>query len=232
MPHEILHSVKAIFFDLDNTLIQRDRSFKEVLPSWLGTRVPHLAQSEYEDQIEQIIRHDNRGFSDRHKFARWIKHNYQTNNLSADILSEFATAIALNIKRDDHLVGLISSLKKHYVLGVISNGSSQTQRLKLQRSGLCEVFDDDKIYLEGEAGLAKPDPALFNLVGQDQKISCKEILFVGDHPINDMQGASRVGMKTCWVRHRQDLSDCMVRPDMVVDTIEDFFKNVVYAEHE
>lgn len=225
MRHEIFDSVTAVFFDLDNTLISRDASFKEILPTWLKSNVPELHEAEYGSHVVQIMLNDRSGFCDRDEFALWIQRKYKLEALSRQqIISDFASAIAANIKRNFEVIEFVFSLRKRYALGIISNGSGRTQRQKLNKAGLQKSFDADKIYIEGETGIAKPDPAMFLLPFQQHRIFPEDTLFIGDHPIDDIGGASRAGMKTCWIKGQQDTSDLAVSPDVIVASIDDLFQ--------
>jgi putative hydrolase of the HAD superfamily len=227
MLHEIFRSVKAVFFDLDNTLISRDESFRETLPLWFARTVPSLPETEYENHIQRIMMYDKSGLSNRVSFGSWIRSFYKITDLTEqEILTAFAESIAGNINRNDIVNEFLRSIKRQYLIGVISNGSSKTQRLKLHHAGLQDVFDSDKIYIEGETGFAKPHPSMFAIPIRDHEIPPDEILFIGDHPIDDVYGASLAGLKTCWIKRGQPLSDLVVKPNLIIETVEDLFQQI------
>ena len=224
MRGDIFGSVKAVFFDLDNTLISRDASFREILPLWFAQFVPDMPETDYGVQITQIMLRDQNGFANRDEFGSWVKRQYSLNTISAkQVISDFAAAIAGNIKRNEEMIDFVLSLRDRYTLGVISNGSGRTQRLKLANAGLEDAFDADKIYIEGETGIAKPDLAMFLLPCQQHHISPGEMLFIGDHPIDDIGGASHAGMKTCWIRRGKSLWDLTCSPDVTITSMEELF---------
>ena len=53
----------------------------------------------------------------------------------------------------------INELGRRYRLGLLTNGPSDIQRLKLQRTGLASRFET--VSISGETGLGKPTPAAF-----------------------------------------------------------------------
>ncbi|MEJ1241947.1 HAD family hydrolase [Chryseolinea sp. T2] len=224
MRHQIFESVAAVFFDIDNTLVARDISLRTILPGWLLKHAPHLDGAELPDHVDQIMDYDRSGFTDRHEFATWIRRRYLRKEFAtSQIISDFAKAISENIRRDDSVIDFVLSLRKGYTTGIISNGSGRSQRLKLDRAGLQGAFDDDKIYIEGERGMGKPDPEMLLLPFHEHGIIPDRILFIGDHPQEDMSGAASVGMKTCWIRGHQALSEVPIKPDVIVESIHDLF---------
>jgi len=48
-------------------------------------------------------------------------------------------------------------------------------------------------------GAAKPDPRLFRAACTHLGLNPSNVLHIGDHPIQDILGAARVGMRTVWV---------------------------------
>jgi putative hydrolase of the HAD superfamily len=65
---------------------------------------------------------------------------------------------------------------------------------------------------------------MFAMPIRDHEIPPDQILFIGDHPIDDVYGASLAGLKTCWVKRRQPLSDLVVKPNLIIETVEDLFQ--------
>ncbi|MFG2277504.1 HAD family hydrolase [Streptomyces asoensis] len=58
----------------------------------------------------------------------------------------------------------------------------------------------DLIVTSGEWGVAKPDPEFFRQVIEVSQASPGEVLYVGDHPANDVHPAARAGLRTAHLR--------------------------------
>jgi putative hydrolase of the HAD superfamily len=56
----------------------------------------------------------------------------------------------------------------------------------------------DTILISEWEGMSKPDPRLFQRALDQLHVLANESVFVGDHPINDVQAARNAGMKTIW----------------------------------
>ena len=78
-----------------------------------------------------------------------------------------------------------------YLTGIITNGTARTQSLKIDHSGLRAHVD--LVVLAGEEGIQKPDPRLFRMAAARLGVSPTACVFVGDHPVNDLEGARAAG---------------------------------------
>lgn len=50
-----------------------------------------------------------------------------------------------------------------------------------------------------EFGVAKPDPGIFLETCRRLSVPAGDVLHVGDHPVMDVAGAARAGLRTCWI---------------------------------
>lgn len=96
---------------------------------------------------------------------------------------------------------LIAALKGRVNLGIITNGFTELQQIRLERTGFADVFSP--LVISEQVGVAKPDIGIFNhafaLMGHPPK---QHILMVGDNPHADIQGGINAGIDTCWLnRH-------------------------------
>ncbi len=93
---------------------------------------------------------------------------------------------------DDSIVVLAELKQRGLKLAVISNWDYSLHRVlaSLSLSGFFDV-----VIASLEEGVEKPDPALFRLALERLGVSAEEALHVGDDPLDDVEGARRVGMK-------------------------------------
>ena len=85
-----------------------------------------------------------------------------------------------------------------YKIGLITNGGHNPQELKIKMLGLEDMFDE--IVISGDVGVNKPDAAPFKAFAKKIGIDPKEMLYVGDHPLNDVEGSRRAGYTPVWVK--------------------------------
>lgn len=82
-------------------------------------------------------------------------------------------------------------------LGMITNGSSEGQRAKIERFSLAPFFDH--IQIEGEFGIGKPDARVFQHALDALSVEPADAWMVGDNLDADIRGAQQVGIYAVWV---------------------------------
>jgi len=92
---------------------------------------------------------------------------------------------------------LVRSLTGRCRLGLLTNGPSDIQRLKLAATGLADCFD--AVVVSGEMGIGKPDPAVFGEVLGRLGAEPGAAVMVGDSWERDIEGAVEVGMSAVWI---------------------------------
>ena len=106
-------------------------------------------------------------------------------------------------------------------LGLVTNGSAQGQRAKIERFGLEPLFDS--IVVEGEFGVGKPDPRVFLHALEQLGVAAGDAWMVGDNLQGDVGGAQGVGIYGVWVDWRGTglPTDSQVQPDRIIRAISE-----------
>ncbi|MEG2954344.1 MAG: pyrimidine 5'-nucleotidase, partial [Hafnia sp.] len=93
---------------------------------------------------------------------------------------------------------LINALSGKANLGIITNGFTQLQTIRLERTGMKDAFST--LVISEQVGIAKPDVGIFEYAFSLMNNPPKErILMVGDNPHSDILGGINAGIDTCWV---------------------------------
>jgi putative hydrolase of the HAD superfamily len=172
--------LRALLFDLDNTLIDRDRAFRDCV-------CQHFPDATVR---EELLRLDARGHGDREVlFAGWHRHG----GMALD-QRRLGGLIAERLKPDAGLLSVLQELSKRWKLGIITNGSGDGQRRKWSAAGLRAIIPHDRVWVSGEVGLAKPDPGIFLLASRTLGEVPGNCLYVGDYEPHDRAGATAAGM--------------------------------------
>ena len=90
----------------------------------------------------------------------------------------------------------VSCGRRGLKLGVITNGGSVRQRRKLAALKIADAFD--AILVSEEEGVRKPDAEIFRRALARCGAAAHEALFVGDHPVADIEGAYSAGLVAVW----------------------------------
>ena len=102
-------------------------------------------------------------------------------------------------------VETLSTLKDSgYRVGLISNCGEEVSRL--WRSTPFAPFVDTAV-LSFDAGLAKPDPRIYELATRGLGVAAEHCLYVGDGSGGELSGASRAGMTAVLMRAPYDRAD-------------------------
>ena len=94
------------------------------------------------------------------------------------------------------LEGLQALRARGIKLALITNGSSATQRAKIERFGLAAYFDH--IQIEGEAGFGKPEEQAYRHAMDALGVEPHETWMVGDHLEWEVAAPQRLGLKGVW----------------------------------
>jgi FMN phosphatase YigB (HAD superfamily) len=84
-------------------------------------------------------------------------------------------------------------------LGLLTNGPSDVQRLKLQGTGLTSQFET--VAISGEMGVGKPTAAAFERVLANLGLEPQEAVMVGDSWERDVEGALPCGLPVVWISY-------------------------------
>ncbi|MEG0437630.1 MAG: HAD family hydrolase [Solibacillus sp.] len=212
--------IKAVIFDLDGTLLNRDESMKkfidyqyERLNKWLA----HIPKEKY---ISRFIELDNRGYVWKDKVYQQLTEELEITGITwDDLLQDYIKQFQYHCVPFPNLVSMLEELRSNnFILGMITNGFGQFQMDNIRALGIESYFET--ILVSEWEGLKKPDPQIFKKALNQLHVTPSESIFVGDHPENDVKAAKNVGMKSIW---KKDFQWDNVDADFVVDDLAELF---------
>lgn len=129
------------------------------------------------------------------RFNNWaLKLTLPTESLN----SAFQAAMAELCSPKEGALSLLNALRGKTKLGIITNGFTELQQARLDRTGLRTHFD--LLVISEQVGVAKPHPGIFDyalsLIGNPPR---EQVLMVGDTPESDILGGNNAGLDTCWL---------------------------------
>lgn len=217
--------IKAVLFDFDETLQDRTEAFESYMDAFLDEFCSGISDEEIEKRKEEMRVTGKGGYVNREEWYAGLIKSWEWK----DAPSNTVLANHYDTTFGDHNVIFPNSpvlLKKlkdmGYIVGVITNGPSILQNHKMDTSGLRPYCDI--VVVSGDVGVHKPDPALFAYTADKLGLSCDECVYVGDHPVNDIQGALEAGMKAIrmnlgWFEN-QDLRDDVPVITDIIDVLK------------
>jgi HAD superfamily hydrolase (TIGR01549 family) len=100
-----------------------------------------------------------------------------------------------------HHVDVLRTLRQSYRLAVCSNFShAPTANAILEQAGLTPSFDF--VGISEDVGFRKPRPEIFRACLDALGVAPEETLHVGDRLAEDVLGARKSGLRTCWITRR------------------------------
>jgi putative hydrolase of the HAD superfamily len=209
--------MQGIFFDLDNTLIDRAAALEGYLRD-LARRFPGVLPDEA--ALQALRELDLDGYCDRADFCRSVVGRFPGLGMSpAAFWADFSDGLARAVTVRPEVVNLVKRLGDRYRLAVVSNGGSRRQRDKLRRAGLGSLLTE--VVISEEVDAEKPDPGIFAAALDRVGLAASEVLFVGDDPVRDIAGADAVGLVTCWVSHGRAFPGDLPRPALTIESVEE-----------
>ena len=215
-------NIRGLLFDLDNTLIDREAAFIRFATSFYNERLKYATSMTRENAVATMVCWDEDGYVDRQEmFTRWSIEWPDAGLEPAQLLPWYRSEMKRHVQPDEDNNSLLADLNRQGVpWGVVTNGTVATQHVAYRAAGLDQLAPF--IIVSEAAGYKKPDPRIFRDALEQTGLSSPEhVLFVGDNPLADIEGAKRFGMKTAWVRRGRQFPDDLHPPDYVVDHVSE-----------
>lgn len=97
--------------------------------------------------------------------------------------------------------GLDKLQEQGYRLGLVSNFSLSLRDI-LAKHGIAEYFNP--LIISTEVGFEKPNPQIFRLALKEAGLEPHEVLYVGDHEINDIWAPAQAGIDAVRIKRYPD----------------------------
>jgi len=206
---------RAIFFDLDDTLISayRAQPAKDLWRTVFLERSGQIPGADIDDLVSRVVATadsywaapDNDG--DRWPTMGEIRRTFVLDALSTiglrdqDFAIECADAFTASREQGMTLFEgaeeTLQTLQSQKVsLTLITNGASLSQRWKINRFDLAQYFDH--IQIEEEAGVGKPHQDAYQKALARIDYAAEDVWMIGDHLENDVSGSQKLGLTGVW----------------------------------
>lgn len=227
--------MRAIFFDVDDTLYDQTEPFTTSFQKYFG---------QYEIDIlaayKALRKHSDNLFDDSVSGKltldkmRLLRIQLALNDfgvtISDEIAEQFQQAYATaqnHITLVPEMAQLLTRLQQEKVqLGILTNGPGEHQQKKIDQLQLTKWIPAENMFISGVEGLAKPDPAIFKRIEEQIGVSADQAIYIGDSYQNDIVGADAAGWQSIWLNHRtHDFSEHSVQPTATITHHADLLTN-------
>ena len=215
--------IKAVIFDLDNTLLDfmkmKETSIEAALNGMeeAGLDVDHISAK---NQIISIYK--EKGWEYQEVFDDFIINalgKLDNKILAAGIVSYRKAKEATLMPYPNVNSTLISLLKMGLSLGVVSDAPSREAWMRICSLNFHHLFDAVVTY--DDTGEYKPSSKPFIKVSTLLNIKAEESLMIGDWPDRDVIGAKKLGMKTAFARYGDVFNTISSGADYDIDDISE-----------
>jgi putative hydrolase of the HAD superfamily len=217
------HKVRAVAFDLDNTLWDIDPVIERAERRWLEWLTEHCPR------ITERLSLDDMRAARLALAAREPHNSHDFTYLRIASLAQHARECGYDESIADQAFGIfmaarnqldlfddvrpgLQRLRARYALATLSNGNAD-----LDRIGLADFFT---VSLNARGvGAAKPDRRCFERLVTELRAEPQEVIYVGDDPLLDVEAARAAGLQTAWMNRTAQVWPATVPPaDIDVET--------------
>jgi HAD superfamily hydrolase (TIGR02253 family) len=218
--------IKAIIFDLDNTLIDFMRMKMVSCNAAISAMIGAGLDIKREKAIKILFDlYDKYGLEEKTIFQKFLKKvsgkiNYRIlasgivayRNIRSGFMEPYPGA--------DYV--LLKLKSKGIKLSILTDAPKLKAWIRLASIKLSNFFDV-VVTLE-DTKKTKPSPEPFKIILNKLKVNPEECLMVGDRPEKDIKGAKKLGIKTCFAKYGNPKGKG--KADYVINDIRDLLKIV------
>ena len=224
--------IKAILLDVDNTLIDFNKSAE-----WSIRKCFEEYGLEFTDDVLPVF----------HRINDELWHRIEQGTITKPQLHKIRWQTifdALGIKENGeefekkfveyvHQAGipvegakdLLEYLASKYIICFASNSSKSQQNIKLKKAHMMKYAEH--LFISDDIGFAKPAKEFFEACMEKLKgISKEEVILIGDSLTADIAGGINFGIKTIWFNFKQEEVPENLRADYIVNNLSEI-KNIL-----
>lgn len=187
--------ITTLIFDLDNTLIDRNSAIAKVHQRIVDEDFPDITAEARSSMLELFRQWDYFGYTPHEVTLRKYIKTFDANRSIPETVQMIRDTQGLHATLLPDAQEVLTTLSQKYTLGIITNGPSDAQRLKLHTAlgDLSHLFK--VITVSGDKNIHKPQPQIYSETLEALHVSPQDCVFIGDDLINDVDAPLKLGMK-------------------------------------
>jgi putative hydrolase of the HAD superfamily len=198
---------RAVLFDLDDTLFDHRNSARAALAGVHRDHAPDVEFARFEQHhmhhlevlhAEVLAGRLSIDDARRERFRRIFREVGRTLDDEAveAVASAYRVGYIAGRRVLEGAVDLVRAIRPHARIAIVTNNLADEQRDKLAFCGLTSLVD--ALVVSEEAGMAKPDPAIFAIALRRLGVEPEQAVMFGDSWAADIVGAARAGIRAVW----------------------------------
>ncbi len=228
--------VKAVIFDLDNTLVDFMKMKREAVEAAARAMVDNGLEMSVDETVARLFEvYDKAGIENQEVFDLFMQEKF--GRIDHRLLA--AGIVAYRRAREAHMVlyphvkmTLMQLIRRGYKLAVLSDAPARQAWLRLAGLNLLHYFDT--VITHDDTGEWKPHPAPFRKVLEVLELEPRQVMMVGDWPDRDIAGARDVGIRTALAIYGSEFDINDSGADFELESVEellDVLNEVNEGEH-
>jgi putative hydrolase of the HAD superfamily len=220
--------IKAVIFDIDNTLMDFMRMKRAAVDSAVDAMIDAGLNISKEKMVETIFKvYWEEGIEDQNIFDKVLLKEFGQIDykiLAAGIIG-YKRAKEGQMTLYPHVkMTLTKLLKMQIKMGIVSDAPRLPVWLRIVGLGLHHYFEH--VVTFADTGEKKPSPKPFKKILELLKVSPKESIMVGDWADRDILGAKNMGMRTAWAKYGDEFNTKESGADYILNDIFDIVQIV------
>jgi putative hydrolase of the HAD superfamily len=211
---ENLTTIKAVVFDVDDTICDSAEAFGRGILTVTKTYIPDLPASEYPKVVEmwrsdagghyrQYTRGEISFEEQRHLRANELNARFGGPQLDDSNYEKWASifwgTFTSNWHANPDVSPTLDALESNgYALGALSNAGEKLQEQKLAACGVSTARVPLLVTMD-TFGFGKPDPRVFREAANRLHLNPEDVAYVGDEFDIDAQAACAAGLQGFWI---------------------------------
>jgi HAD superfamily hydrolase (TIGR02253 family) len=215
--------IKAIIFDLDNTLIDFMKMKKMSIEAAASAMIDAGLNIEKEKIMDKLFHlYDQYGWEEQNIFQKYLTEE-------AGEVDHRVLAYAINAYRRvrsgflepfPHVMSTLIELKKRGVkLSIVSDAPRLKAWIRLTAMKIDHFFDFVVAFEDTKE--LKPSKKPFEVALHKLNLKPEECLMIGDMPERDIKGAKSLGIKTGLASYGGKKCDASIKSDYILEDIND-----------
>ncbi|WP_058306368.1 HAD family hydrolase [Gracilibacillus massiliensis] len=222
--------IKAAIFDLDETLLNRGKAIEQMFLMILGKCYEDVKHSVKNEMLEKFKEYDKESYGHNNKmkvFESFFdefppKYRLPRNAIQDFWNNNFPNCFTIN----PNTIKIVNKIKTQAKVAMITNGSAQRQRDKINNTNLNSCFEI--IIISDEVGFSKPDKRIFELALNKLHVKPEDSLFVGDDIEKDIGGCQNANIKGIWLNPYKYKNDTDIKPYAEVNSFDEILSYFSY----